>query len=92
MKKTTFLLFTIILIGLTTSAQELTCSDFKIGQFFIPHTKESAKLTIITNDSISEFKPELDSSVKKYIVIREKNTQIEWKNGIGNVSPEYEII
>lgn len=35
-KKTTFLLFSVLLIGLTTSAQELTCSDFKNGNFFVP--------------------------------------------------------
>ncbi|WP_340866989.1 hypothetical protein [Polaribacter atrinae] len=51
-----------------------------------------AKYTIVENDSISEMIPERDSSIKKYIVIREKDTQIEWKNGIANGKPEYEIL
>ncbi|UOB16823.1 hypothetical protein [Abyssalbus ytuae] len=92
MKKTIFLLFTILLLGFYTRAQELTCSDFKIGQFYIPEIKETAKYTIISNDSISEFIPKKDPAIKKYIVIREEKTQVEWKNGIGNGSPEHEII
>ncbi len=92
MKKTKLLLIVLILIGLNSSAQELTCADFKIGQFYIPETKELAKYTVVENDSISEFAYIPDSSIKKYIVIREKNVQIEWKNGIGNGNPEYEII
>jgi len=92
MRKTKLLVITLSIIGLSSYAQKLTCSDFKIGQFYIPETKEMEKYTIVENDSISEFTPERDSSIKKYIVIREKNTQIEWKNGIGNGNPAYEII
>ncbi len=92
MKKSTFSLLILFLIGITTNAQELTCADFKIGQFYIPVTEEMTQYTVVSNDSISEFTPEKDSTIKKYIVVREKNTQIEWKNGIGNGSPEYEII
>tara|TARA_R110002050_G_scaffold299550_1_gene465518 strand:+ start:64 stop:438 length:375 start_codon:yes stop_codon:yes gene_type:complete len=92
MKKSTFLLLIFLFIVLTTNAQELTCTDFKTGQFYIPETEEMAKYTVVSNDSISEFTPERDSTIKKYIVVREKNTQIEWKNGIGNGSPEFEII
>jgi len=92
MRKTKLLVITLSIIGLSSYAQKLTCSDFKIGQFYIPETKEMEKYTIVENDSISEFTPERDSSIKKYIVIREKNTQIEWKNGIGNGNPDYEII
>ncbi|MET7030804.1 hypothetical protein [Sediminicola luteus] len=92
MKKTTLLLFTALLIGLNISAQELTCTDFKIGKFYIPKIKEAAKYKVVSNDSISEFAAERDSTIKKYIVIREKGTQTEWKNGIENGNPEYEII
>ena len=92
MRKTKLLVITLSIIGLSSYAQKLTCSDFKIGQFYIPETKEMEKYTIVENDSISEFTPERDSSIEKYIVIREKNTQIEWKNGIGNGNPDYEII
>lgn len=92
MKKTKLLLLTLSLIGLNSCAQELTCANFKIGTFYIPETKEMAKYTIVANDSISEFIDKRDSTIKKYIVVREKNTQIEWKNGIGNGVPTYEII
>lgn len=92
MKKTKLLIITLILISLSSCTQEVTCSDFKIGQFYIPETKEMANFTVTENDSISDFTDKRDSSIKKYIVIREKNTQIEWKNGIGNGKPLHEII
>jgi len=92
MKKTTFILLTLSLIGLNSCAQTLTCADFKIGTFYIPETEEMSKYTIVENDSIAEFIPERDKSIRKYVVIRENNTQIEWKNGIGNGNPEYEIL
>lgn len=91
MKNFTFL-YLLLLLSININAQELTCKDFKIGQFYIPETEEKAKYTIIANDSISEISPERDKTIKKYIVLRKKNTQIEWKNGIGNGKPIYEII
>ncbi|MCG2432102.1 hypothetical protein [Aequorivita xiaoshiensis] len=90
MKKPIFLLVVILIIGFTTSAQEMTCADFKIGQFYIP--EDMANHTIVSDDGKSELKSKRDPATKKYIVLREKNTQIEWKNGIGNGNPEYEII
>ena len=92
MKKTKLLLIVLSLIGLNSCAQKLTCSDFKIGTFYIPETEEMSKYTIEANDSIAELTDKRDLSIKKLIVVREKNTQIEWKNGIGNGIPEYEII
>ena len=92
MKKTKLLLIVLSLIGLNSCAQKLTCSDFKIGTFYIPETEEMSKYTIEANDSIAELTDKRDLSIKKWIVVREKNTQIEWKNGIGNGIPEYEII
>ena len=92
MRKSKLLFITLSLIGLNSCAQDLTCADFKIGKFYIPETKELAKYTIVENDSISEITPERDSSIQKYVVIRKKNTQIEWTNGIGNGQPEYEIL
>lgn len=92
MRKTKLLLLILSLIGLNSCAQQLTCADFKIGQFYIPETAEMTKYTIVENDSITEMTPERDSSIYKYIVIRENNTQIEWTNGIGNGNPEYEIL
>lgn len=92
MKKTIILIAIFLLIGLKITAQELTCEDFKIGQFFIPTDDEMKKYTVISNDSIKEMTAERDLTVNKYIVVRAKNTQVEWKNGIGNGNPEYEII
>ena len=92
MRKTKLLLITLSFIGLNSCAQKLTCSDFKIGTFYIPETEEMSKYTIEANDSIAEISPERDLTIKKYIVVREKNTQIEWKNGIGNGKPDYEIL
>jgi hypothetical protein len=92
MKKTTFLLFSTFLIGLTTSAQELTCVDFRTGEFYIPSTEELKNFTIIKNDSIADFTIKMDSTVTKTIIVREKGTHTEWKNGIGIGEPKYEII
>ncbi|NCQ12257.1 MAG: hypothetical protein GW809_09000 [Bacteroidetes bacterium] len=92
MKKTIFLIGIFLLIGLKINAQELTCEDFKIGQFYIPLTDDVKKYTIEVNDSIADITDNRDLSIKKWIVVREENTQIEWKNGIGNGIPEYEII
>ena len=41
MKKTKILLLTLILIGLNSCAQELTCSDFKNGNFYVPADNET---------------------------------------------------
>ncbi len=92
MKKTNILLISLIIIVLNSCTQELTCADFKTGQFYIPKTNKIDKYTVVENDSISEFTDKPDPSINKYIVIREKNTQTEWKNGIGQGSPDYEII
>jgi hypothetical protein len=76
----------ILLIGLNSNAQELTCSDFKEGTFYIPETEIDSKNTAdIESD-------ENDTEIEKYIVIRKGNTQTEWTNGIGNGNPDYELI
>jgi hypothetical protein len=41
MKKTTILLLTLILTGINSYAQELTCEDFKNGSFYVPADKET---------------------------------------------------
>ena len=73
----------ILLIGITSNAQELNCSDFKEGTFYIPETEIDSKNT---NDI------ENDAKIEKYVIIRKGNTQTEWTNGIGIGSPDYEII
>ncbi len=77
-------------------SQKLTCADFKTGRFYIPENVKLAKISIISKDSLNSKSNELtferDPSIKKYVVIREKNTQVEWKNGVNNGNPEHEII
>ncbi|MCB4800284.1 hypothetical protein [Neotamlana laminarinivorans] len=92
MKKTTILISIILLIGIKINAQELTCKDFKIGQFYIPTTEELKDFTIIKNDSIQNFEIQLDSTITKTVIERKKDTQTEWINGIGNGQPAYEKI
>ena len=92
MKKTKTLLFLLILIGLNSCAQELTCSDFHLGEFYIPTTEELKNFTVIKNDSIEDFTLKLDSTVTKTVIQRKKDTQIEWVNGIGNGQAAYEKI
>ncbi|WP_417800604.1 hypothetical protein [Tenacibaculum sp.] len=92
MKKHTILITIFLITVIKTNAQELTCEDFKIGKFYIPQTQEISKYTIEVSDSIIEMTDKRDLSIKKWIVVREKNTQTEWKNGIGNGVPEHEVI
>jgi len=92
MKKTKTLLFLLTLIGLNSCAQELSCSDFHLGEFYIPTTEELKNFTIIKNDSLQDFTLQLDSTVTKTVIERRKNTQIEWTNGIRNGQPTYEKI
>ncbi|MEE3998810.1 hypothetical protein V1T75_00560 [Tenacibaculum sp. FZY0031] len=92
MKKHTILITIFLVTVIKTNAQELTCEDFKIGKFYIPQTQEISKYTIEVSDSIIEMTDKRDLSIKKWIVVREKNTQTEWKNGIGNGVPEHEVI
>lgn len=92
MKKTKTLIFLLTLIGLNSCAQELTCSDFHLGEFYIPTTEELENFRIIKNDSIQDFELQLDSTVTKTVIERKENTQIEWTNGIGNGQPAYEKI
>ena len=92
MKKAKTLLLLLTLIGLNSYAQELTCSDFHLGEFYIPTTEELKNFRIIKNDSIQNFELQLDSTVTKTVLERKENTQTEWINGIGNGQPAYEKI
>ena len=92
MRKTKILLLTLSLIGLNSCNQKLTCSDFKTGKFYIPATEDLKKYTITSKDSINELSTQRNEEIKKYVVIRKKNTQTEWKDGINNGTPEYEKI
>ncbi|WP_158977376.1 hypothetical protein [Cellulophaga sp. L1A9] len=50
------------------------------------------KFTVVSKDSVTELIQERDSSIKKYIVIRNETTQTEWYNGLNNGTPMHEII
>ncbi|MEH6682521.1 MAG: hypothetical protein V7724_18415 [Sediminicola sp.] len=92
MKKCTFLIIGLFLIVLSSRAQDLTCSDFKTGKFYIPQSEELREYTVAFRDSIIKFMPEKDSTANRYIVVRSERTQTEWKNGINQGSPRHEII
>ena len=85
--KLKILLLTLCLSGFCSYSQKLTCSDFKTGKFYIPTNEELKKYTITSNDSIKKFSIQPDENIKRYVVIRKKNTQTEWKNGIGIGNP-----
>jgi len=76
----------ILLIGITSNAQELNCSDFKEGTFYIPETEIDSKNTTDNEND------ENDAKIEKYVIIRKGNTQTEWTNGVGKGNPDYEII
>ncbi len=92
MKKQFLLLLGIVFIGLNSCSQDLTCSDFKTGKFYIPIDNKLEKYTIESNDSISELKIDNDKNIRELIVIREKETQTEWKNGLNVGNPAHVII
>ncbi|QXP72520.1 hypothetical protein H0I31_02130 [Tenacibaculum sp. AHE15PA] len=82
-----FLLFTSIIWS-----QDLTCTDFKTGKFFIPINKELKKYSIKSGDSIAENSFKLKPEIKNIIIIRDKDTQTEFPNGINGGNPQYELI
>ncbi|WP_179008492.1 hypothetical protein [Winogradskyella forsetii] len=52
MKKTKTLLLTLLLIGINSFAQELTCLDFKNGNFYVPADNETVlTYRIIRNEN-----------------------------------------
>ncbi|WP_299386330.1 hypothetical protein [uncultured Lacinutrix sp.] len=81
-----------LLTMMNSWSQNLTCDDFKTGEFYIPQTSVSKSYTIVSNDSIRKIDKERDKQVQQYIVIRDIKTQTEWKNGINNGNPTYEKI
>ena len=68
----------------------LTCSDFKIGKFYIQENEESRNYTVISNDSTWKIKDKNDSAFTKIIIVRKENSQIE--NKIEFENPKHEII
>ncbi len=77
------------LIGLNSCDKKITCLDFKTGTFYVPITAKSYKMKVTINDSISEVTSKLDPLIKKYILVREGNNQVEWENAIGQGRPRY---
>ena len=92
MKKTKLLLLTIILIGFNSCAQDLTCVDFRTGKFYIPASDEMKNYTVVSSDSIKKVVNEEQPKFMNYTIIREKNTQIEWAEGLNIGIPDYEKI
>ncbi|SDS65489.1 hypothetical protein SAMN04487764_2727 [Gillisia sp. Hel1_33_143] len=93
MKNFNFLFLLIILSSLNSFGQKLTCADFKTGEFYIPTDNEgAAKFLVYKNDELIEEISEPIDSIKKYIVIRNLKSQIEWKNAIDFGDPTYENI
>lgn len=75
MKKTKILLLTLILIGLNSCAQELTCSDFKQGKFNVIY-ENGNKFEVVRNGNFqTEIKTSENGSVEKNKVFYET---IEW--------------
>ncbi len=89
MRKQNLLFFGMILIGLNCYTQNLTCLDFKTGKFYIPMNDKLEKVTIQSKDSVSELKLKQDKNINKWVIIRKKNTQTEWMNGLNNGTPLY---
>ena len=77
-------------------SQNLNCDDFKTGEFYIPSENENESKYIVTKtDSINSYSEEFiekHESISKYVLLREKTTQIEWDNGIDIGDPLYEKI
>lgn len=54
MKKTKFSILTIFIIGLNSCTQDLTCADFKTGEFYIPSEKNDVKKWIVVRESVTQ--------------------------------------
>ncbi|WP_341199440.1 hypothetical protein [Croceibacter atlanticus] len=90
MRSVKCLFIILILLSFKISAQELTCADFKKSTFIIPTDEEIKMYRININDSIvKEVSYPKNSLVKRYIIERKNETQIEWENGINNGEPEF---
>lgn len=91
-KKTNISLLIIILIGLHSCAQDLTCADFQNGKFYIPASDKMKNYTIVSSDSTKKVVNNEQPNFKNYTIIRDKNTQIEWAEGLNVGIPAYEKI
>ena len=93
MKKLNITIIT-LLIGFTTFAQDLTCNDFKKGIFYIP-LKSTIDTLFVANpkgDITEKIQVPIEKGLKKYVVDRWSNTQIEWENKLNTGVPIYEKI
>lgn len=92
MKNRKLIILILVLIGINSYSQKLTCSDFKTGTFYIPTTEELERFSITSKDSINEYSIIREEKIERYLVIRKEKTQTEWKEGINNGIPGYETI
>lgn len=96
MKKFNYLILLILLFSIDSFSQDLTCKDFKTGEFYIPAENETeSKYSVTKKDGLKTYSEEFiekHEPVSKYVVIRKETTQIEWDNGIDVGDPLYEKI
>lgn len=93
MKNPNSLFLLILFCTLNLFGQELTCEDFKLGEFYIPTDNANETVFYVYKDGelIQEISQPVDS-IEKYVVIKKEKTQIEWKNKIGFGDPTHENI
>jgi hypothetical protein len=83
-----------LFIGIVSYSQDLNCNDFKKGKFFIPINGKTDTLFVFNEKGIIIEKVEIpnEKSLKRYVVERNKNSQIEWNNNVNNEKPVHQKI
>lgn len=84
----------IFLIGFFGNAQNLACNDFKEGKFYISMNKEIDTFYVFKfkENKTQRIEIKIQDILKKIIVVRTPNSQIEWKNDLNDENPIYEKI
>ena len=88
---TCFLLF---LFAFSGYAQDLTCKDFRKGTFYIPIKSEKDTIYFYRakDKSFEKSTINVEKGLKKFIVLRDLNKQVEWKNEVNNGEPMHQKI
>ena len=88
------LVLLVSLASMLSFSQNLKCNDFKTGKFYISMSSNVDTLyTYNANTAeLTKHNYEIDEELKKYIVIRIENEQVEWHNGENIGKPIYEDI
>lgn len=79
-------------LSILNFSQDLKCEDFKSGRFYIPMDSNNDTLYVYNTNTgeLTKQNYEIDKELKKYIVIRSVNEQVEWHNGENVGNPIYE--